>query len=250
MASDFEIFRCYEQAWEIYKKINPDREASGKKGFELECKKGADPKQILDSVKIYYYESLGTDPQYRYQFGNFVREGYWQDYVDKFSSTADYLARVKAQAEAAEELINTWNQERLSHWNPVLDVHTKVGLAKRALQDEAFEKNWKKSLDLAKDIFYKPLHSSDHRSKINISFQWFTTLGEKNTVMRLLEGFFGKPEKDIFFKPRPKEVSKEEEEEAIKESAALWEEVFGPSQKRKERDHPEDPQDPIISFLD
>jgi hypothetical protein len=233
MASDFQIFHCFEQAWEIYEKINPDKKPSSQKAFEVACRSGADPNKILDAVRIYFYESIGTDPQYRYQFGNFIREKYWEDYIDKFGSSPDYLARLKEQAEAAEALLKTWNEKCRDHWCPVLDIPTKMGLAKRAMQDEAFKKFWKEALDLAREIFYKPLHSSDIRSKINISFQWFSTLGEKHTVMRIVEGFYGKPDAGLDSKPRPKEISDEEEAEAIKERMQLWEEVFGPSKKRK-----------------
>jgi hypothetical protein len=242
--SDFAIFAAFDRIWETYKLINPEREASSRKAFEVACKTGADPKQIEQAVLIYYHESLSTDPQYRYQFGNFIREKYYQDYIDRHRDMPAYLAALEAEKEAAEALLLGWNKACRAHWCAVIDIPTKVGLAKRTLQDEAFKKHWEKALDIASKIFYKPLHSTDPRSKVNLTFRWFTTIGEKHTVMRLVEGEYGRPEEPDKPLPPRKVVSDEEAAKIAEENKKLWEEVFG----KKEETKDEAPPDPMENF--
>lgn len=221
--NDLEADVAFERCWEIYQKINDNKMASAKKAFMVLNKMGGDMSLLEVAVKIYALESQGDE--YHYQFGNFIRDDHWKDYIDSHTDWKSYLASLEKKDKDARLLLEAWNHGIPAHWCPVIDLFAKIPLAKRALSDKAFKENWKQALDLARKIFYKPLHSTDHRSKIVLSFSWFTKLGEKHTVMRLVEREFGSPE--VKEKPisRPKSISKEEAEKVAEENKKLMEEL-------------------------
>lgn len=222
--NDFEIHVFFEKVWAIYQKINPEGEASSRKAIEVACKSGENHEHIYASVQIYYHESRGTDPQYRYQLGNFIRQKHYQDYIDSHTNLDHYLSRLEEKEKEAIQVIEAWNQACRPHWCPVADVSAKVAVSKRALSNEAFAKNWKEALKIAGGVFKSPLHSGDKRSYLTLSFRWFTDVGEKHTVLKLVEGEYGKFEEEIIqFRHVP---SEEEVKKNQQEAMNAWSEIF------------------------
>lgn len=219
--NDLEVSVIFDRCWEIYSTINDAKYNSAKLAFSFAHKQGHDVLMIEVAIKIYALETKGDE--YHYQLGNLIRDDHWKDYVGDHVDYKSYLATLEKKERAAQDLLAAWNQGIPSHWCPVLDLHSKIPLAKRALADKAFAENWKEALDLARKIFYKPIHSTDFRSKIILSFGWFTKLGEKHTVMRLKEREYGTPE-------RPGEIretgfSQKEYDSTITDVARLWDEI-------------------------
>lgn len=220
--NDLEISVAFDRCWDIYKEANDAKEMSARKAFYFAVRQGADPRLIEVAARIYALESKGDE--YCYQFGNFIRDDHWQDYIGKHTDYKSYLAALEKKEQDAIDLLKAWNHGIPNHWCPVLDIPAKVPLSKRALSDKAFKENWKNALDLARKIFYKPLHSSDLRSKIILSFTWFTKLGEKHTVMRLIEREYGSPERDWEVKDKGY-ISQDNYKKILSDAKKLWDEL-------------------------
>jgi hypothetical protein len=247
--NDLEAEVAFDRCWDIYKVANDNKRASAFKAFLVANRLGEDMALVEIAAKIYVLETQGDE--YHYQFGNFIRDDHWKDYVGEHVDWKSYLASLEAKEAAAVDLLRAWNEGIPHHWCPVLDVRSKIPLAKRALSDPAFKERWQEALDLARKIFYKPLHSTDLRSKIILSFAWFTKLGDKHTVMRLVERELGTPEStEKPLPPRPKELTPEELEANAKEARELWKEVFGyyPESKKKPDEKPAEPPPEIPGY--
>lgn len=220
--NDLELSVAFDRCWEIYSQVNDSKMASAKLGFIHAYRQGEDVALIEVAIKIYVHESKGDE--YTYQLGNFIREHHWKHYAGDHTDWKSYLATLEKKERAAQDLLAAWNEGIPAHWCPVLDIPSKIPLAKGALQDKAFKENWKQALDLARKIFYKPLHSTDFRSKIILSFSWFTKRGDKHTVMRLLEREYGTPG-DATPEFRESEYSAKEYKETISEMKSMWDEI-------------------------
>jgi hypothetical protein len=220
--NDLEISVAFDRCWEIYRRVNDAKEMSARKAFCLAVRQGTDPAMIEVAVRIYALESQGDE--YCYQFGNFIRDDHWQDYIGKHTNYKSYLASLEKKDKDAKALLVAWNEGIPNHWCPVIDIPAKIPLAKRALSDEAFRENWKNALELARKIFYKPLHSTDMRSKVILSFTWFTKLGEKHTVMRIVEREYGSPDRGWEVKD-PGYISAENYKKILSDAKKLWDEL-------------------------
>lgn len=222
--SPFQIECIFERLWESWP--NKQGENSSLKAFQVAIRSGENHELILKAAEIYLIDHSGTDPEYIYKLGNFIREEHWKDYLQ----SGDKLLKLKQEA---EELIKAWNAATKKHWNYVHHPDSRMGAAIKALHDPAFRQDWRVALKKAEEIFRYPKRENDPQSKITLSFGWFTKLGEKHTVLRLMEGGYGEPEKELY-KPKPKE-NLPIDQKARSEAANELLEMFPQLREKKER---------------
>lgn len=212
--NQLEIDTLFERLWELYP--CKERPSAAKKAFTVACRKGEDHRSIEQAVRIYALETQGDE--FHFHFVNFLNEEHWKDLVSVHQDLEGYLHSLEAKKEEAKGLIDAWNEACHPHWCPVLSWEDRVPLARKALANETFRKHWQKALKIAQEIFFKPLHSDDPRSKVVLSFRWFTTIkSEKHTVLRLVEREYGYPSKY-----EPKYVDSTLNKEEMREILDLW----------------------------
>ena len=210
----------FEEIWEMWP--NKDGEASAKKAINVYFNSGGTKKDILDACKAYCIESLTSDAEFTYKLSNFINQDHWKDILENTN-----VKRLIDKQSLAKSVIEEWNNACHSHWCKVSDVDYRLAIVMRALDNKAFKENWKESLKLASGIFKHKLDDGDPRSKIILSLSWFANVSpNKHTVLKIKDGEYGKPRKDI-----SKKISKlivksptvEEREEVVKN----FNEIFG-----------------------
>lgn len=228
--SEFNLFVFFDRVWEKWP--NKIGEASAKKAIQVFNNCNGDLKLLEKATDLYLLDNIGTDPEFLYRFGNFIREDYWKDTLENVSEVK--LNKMKAEAEM---LMTSWNESCCNHWLPLIDFDTRLPTAIKALHDPCFRKGWEDALSKAIKVFKFKFRDDDPFSKIKLSFRWFTEIHhDKHTVLRILEGHYGEPVKElaekkvIFYKKDPIALA-----EAAKEIAEFRLSTFGTSiQERRE----------------
>lgn len=175
----------FDKIWECWN--NKTKENAARKALEVTINSGENHEDIIRACKIYSLEVEGDE--LTYQLNNFLLQDHWKDYLE-----VGDLAKLEKRRQEAIEVIEEWNKVCRSHWCKVEDVETRVPLATKALANESFRKNWKKSLDKASKIFQYRFREGDVREKIILSFRWFCNVSpDRHTVLRILEGEYGNP---------------------------------------------------------
>ena len=241
--SEFNLFVFFDRVWEKWP--NKIGEASAKKAIQVFNNCNGDLKQLEKAVDLYLLDNIGTDPDFLYRFGNFIREDYWKDTLENVSEVK--LNKMKNEAEM---LMTSWNESCLLHWLPLIDFETRLPTAIKALNDSCFRKNWKDALSKAMKVFKYRFRDDDPFSKIKLSFRWFSEVGhDKHTVLRILEGHYGEPVKElaekklVFFKKDPVALA-----EAAREIAEFRMSTFGTSiQERREINKKSLEPEPVIT---
>lgn len=241
--SEFNLFVFFDRVWEKWP--NKIGEASAKKAIQVFNNCNGDLKQLEKAADLYLLDNIGTDPDFLYRFGNFIREDYWKDALENVSEVK--LIKMKSEAEM---LMTSWNESCLPHWLPLLDFETRLPTAIKSLNDSFFRKNWKDALSKAIKVFKYKFRDDDPFSKIKLSFRWFSEIGhDKHTVLRILEGHYGEPVKEllekkvVFFKKDPAALA-----EAAKEIGRFRILTFGTSiQERREINKKVSEPEPVIT---
>jgi len=193
--SEFQITTLFDQLWERWP--NKVAEASAKKAFTVALRSDIKAQDIIKAADLYLLDNIGTDPDYVYRLGNFIREDHWKDALENVSEVK--LRKAKAEAEM---LIQSWNESCCKHWCPIADMEARLPTAMKALNDKSFHKHWKEALKKATLIFKYEFREDNPFSKIKLSFRWFTdTHHDKHTVLRIVEGHYGEAVKEAAEKP-------------------------------------------------
>lgn len=190
--SELFIDKVFDEVWLSW--VNKEKgENAPRKAVAVCLRSSDDPKatatKLIEACRIYSLLHEGDDPQFTKALNNFINQDEWLDIFDRNS-----LAALEAQRVEALKLIQAWNSTCKKHWCPVLDQETRIPMAKRALLNKEFKNSYQKSLDLAAKIFEYPYNESDPRSKVTLSFRWFTDVTPyKLTFLKILEGEYGHP---------------------------------------------------------
>lgn len=223
------IEQVFDEIWENW--LNKDGERAAQKAVEVCLKSDHKKEDLIKACEIYRLEHINDDPSFTYKLSNFILNDHWQDTLAEGS--LDTLVRQKQQA---EELMERWNKACRPHW---CKCHPKARLpmALQALKNQDFRDKWKEALKKAEAIFRYVLPDSDPRRKITLSFAWFTsTKYDKHTVLRIMEGEYGKPIKEVVL-PKEKPVVPVDQEERSKlavEVLDFAEEIFPGFKQRKQ----------------
>lgn len=235
--NDFEISIICDEICEIYP--NKDKLFSGRKAIKvlLRTNPNIQQKKFLDVFKIYRMETLGEDPQYIYQLNNFINNDHWKDIYEAYESLDEYRTRLQEKEDWCRSLIGDWNEACKSHWIRVSFPEPRIPLAKKAYDDPIFKEHWEKALASAQAVFEKPFPESDSRSRILPSFRWFTTLGDKHTVAKLIEGEYGKPltkgAAHLYPAYRERVITPEEKQKEQERLNEDWKAIFGRELRKK-----------------
>jgi hypothetical protein len=232
MKSKFVLETIFDEIWESWP--NKEKEHAARKAYDVFCKSEGDVDQLKKACRIYVLDSTGDE--FHYQLNNFILQDHWKDIIESGTS----LERLEKERQACIDLINTWNDACLSHWIKSEDIEDKIVSARRALQNQYFQKNWKKALDKAKKIFQYRFRESDPRARIILSFRWFSRCQpEKHTVLKIIEGEYGYPSKtEKRYEQRYKEISPEERQEAILNFYEVFSDFKKPKKKREFKSFP------------
>lgn len=187
--TQFEIDVIFEKIWETWP--NKDKENASKKALGVLLKSGeVTINEIVDVCRAYVLETEGDE--FTYQLNNFINQDHWRDIAESIN-----IEKLEAQRNECLEVIDSWNKACKHHWCKSFDYSDKIPLTKKALFDKLFKSNWKQALEKASKIFAKEFREGDPRKKIILSLRWFLNVSSKHTVMRLMEGEFGSPDRDI-----------------------------------------------------
>lgn len=139
------------------------------------------------AVETYLGQKVGTDAKFIHKLGNFIREDLWKDYSQKDNK----IIEIKKEAKF---LIESWNSACYKHWLRAASIEGRLDMAILALHNKDFRKNWKQALKDLQSIFQYEFRSDDLRSKITLSFPWFSNVSyDKHNVLAIIEGKYGKP---------------------------------------------------------
>lgn len=183
------IETVFETVWETW--LNKDGESSALKAVNVFLK--SETKETLIKVcEAYILDNSNADPSFTYKLSNFLNQDHWRDvleYVD--------IEKLQKKRDEAIEIINEWNAVCANHWCKADDIETKIPMVVKALHNQPFKQNWRKALGIAKLLFKYSFRDGDYRQKLILSLRWFTSIApEKHTVMKIIEGEFGKPSKE------------------------------------------------------
>lgn len=182
----------FEQLWSLW--INKDRgEHAAKKALKVLLNQGEDIKKIKEACEI--YSITRANDEFTHQLGNFLLQDHWRDILEETS-----IEKIQQRRNEEIHLIEGWNKVCRPHWCKVLEFDSKYSMARQALNNKFFKENWEEALEKAHKVFFYSFREEDYRSKIILSFKWFTSVTKSHTVSRLLEGEFGKPAFDRSFK--------------------------------------------------
>ena len=237
--NDLEISAIFEKLWEIYP--CKERPAASKKALFVALKSGLDHKLIENAVRIYALENEGAE--FHFHFVNFINDDHWKDILSYHKEAERRIRILEKRREMASDLINEWNKECRSHWCECLDVELRIPIVVSALENKPFRDNWKKALDIARKIFYTTQNEKSKFSNLTLSLRWFCTVSppDKHTVVKLIEGEYGKPIEIKYKKIKHlKPLTKEEHEEVMKDFEDVFKDSFWKKRKKKEPDEPQE----------
>jgi hypothetical protein len=193
MITESKLDLYFEQLWSSW--INKDRgENAAKKALKVLLNQGEDFKRIKEACSIYCITR--ANDEYTHQLGNFLLQDHWKDILEETS-----IEKIQQRRDEEINLINKWNESCRPHWCKVVEYDSKYSMARQALNNKFFNENWKEALDKAVKIFFFSFREEDNRSKIILSFKWFTTVKKSHTVSRLIEGEYGSPAFSMKVKP-------------------------------------------------
>ncbi len=222
----FTIAQVFEEIWENWP--NKEGEGSAQKAVTIFLKSDNNKDDLLKACEIYRLENLNTDPQFTYKLANFVNMDHWRDSLEGSS-----LDKLQKQRLDALELITEWNKACKPHWIQVSDIEIPVGMVQKSLAQKYFRDNWRVALDKASKIFqYKP-REGDPREKLNLTLRWFTTTkNDRHTVLRIMDGEYGQPIKEVIHKEIPSQpIDYEARQQLAKEMIEMFPDI---SFKKKE----------------
>jgi len=180
-------------------------------------------KKILHAAKVYAFDTAGEDSDFLFLLSNFIREDHWQDIIGMHSDFDAYLASIDEIKKEAEQLIAEWNKACRPHWAKVHAPEKKIDIAIHALKSDEFRKHWKDALKKAKLIFYRSFRDNEKNAWMVISLPWFCkTKTDSHTVLKIIDGEYGKAYDRNTVYPVYKERTKSDMENARK----LFKEVF------------------------
>lgn len=223
--SSLAVDSAFSDIWEVW--LNKDGEKASEKALHVAVKQGADLQLITAACKIYALENVGQE--FTHKLSNFILNDVWRDVVEGHEDIASYQRHLESRRKEAIEVIETWNTKRKDHWCPALDIEARIPVSTKALKDKFFKNNWKKALDKAVEIFkYKP-RENDRFKNLILSLTWFCdTSPNKHAVLKILEGQYGFPQRDIAKRyPKRIEISDEEAKRIAEENKKLFQDVFG-----------------------
>lgn len=223
----FEIEVIFDRLWELYP--NKAKESSARKALTVALKTGEDHHQIEQAVKIYALETRGDE--YHYHFSNFINEHHWKDIIDAHSNVDHYLRSLEENERTARKVIECWNLSCKPHWCKVTSPDKKIAIAIQALRDADFRASWEVALQKATGIFKFKFKDGDWRANIVLSIRWFCNVStDKHTVLKILEGEYGKEQGE--YKPRYREnetpLTQKERDEVMK----MWHEVMNSNEDK------------------
>lgn len=212
------IEQTFDTIWETW--INKDGERASQKAVDVALKSGVNKYDLIKACEVYILENLRSDPGFTYKLSNFINQDHWEDYL----TSPDKLKREYSDA---LDVVHAWNDACRSHWCKSLDAEAKVPVAIKAMRDRSFKTNWRKALAQAHKIFRYQAREGDPKQKIILSFKWFTNvLPDKHTVLKILEGEYGYPQKEEKVRlVKTVEVDHEARAEAAAEFAYMFPEL-------------------------
>jgi len=213
------VEQIFDEIWDNW--INKDGESAARKAVDVFLKSGNSKSDLLKACESYRLDVLGSDPEFTYKLSNFLNQDHWKDVLENVS-----LTKLQARHDEAIAVIQAWNDACLKHWCKVSDIENRVPLATKALNNKAFKDGWETALELAKNVFKYSFSDEDYRSKIILSFKWFTNVAsDKHTVLRLIEGEYGEAKfsRTSTYKTVPTKVITPEERARL---IADYQEVF------------------------
>lgn len=185
----FAIEQIFDRIWETWP--NKDGESSAKKAVNVYFKSGYSKDDLIKSCEAYVLENLNSDAAFTKQLSSFINQDHWRDVLENAP-----LDKLKRKHEEARLIIKEWNNSCRSHWCKVVDEEARVGILMSALNDKSFQSNWKEALKSASSIFRYQHRDGDIRQKIILSLSWFASTSPKHTVLRIIEGEYGKPNEE------------------------------------------------------
>lgn len=193
MITESKLDLYFEQIWSSW--LNKDRgENAAKKALKVLLNQGEEFKKIKDACQIYCVTR--ADDEYTHQLGNFLLQDHWRDILEETS-----VEKIQQRRDEETNLIEEWNKACRPHWCKVIEYDTKYSMARQALNNPFFKEHWKEALEKAKKIFFYSFKEEDNRSKIILSFKWFTTVRKSHTASRIIEGEYGAPAFNLTVKP-------------------------------------------------
>jgi hypothetical protein len=190
--NEAKIDLLFANVWDLWP--NKEKEHAARKAFGVLIKSGESYEDFLKACRAYVLSS--SNEEYKYQLNNFILQDHWRDILDSVD-----LKKLEREHADALMLCKAWNKACRPHWCKILDIDSKIPLAKRALTNKFFKENWKNALDLAARIFKHKLREADWRTKLILSFRWFTDVSlDRHVVSKIIEGEYGLPIKDHFKK--------------------------------------------------
>ena len=163
---------------------------------------------------------MGTDAKFIHKLGNFIREDLWKDYAQKDNK----IIEIKKEAKF---LIESWNAACYKHWCKAASIEGRMDMAILALHNKDFRSSWRQALKDLQSVFQYEFRSDDHRSKITLSFPWFSNVSyDKHTVLLIIEGKYGRPSQKTIRECSIKVVKKIDPKERA-EAAAFFKSIAG-----------------------
>ncbi len=226
--TSFEIDVAFDKIWDFWP--NKESRHAGKKALSVLLKSG---ECTFDEIHLachsYLQETEGDE--FHFQLNNFINKETWRDVLE----TLD-IEKLEEQRISCIFLIDSWNNACHSHWCKSVEYGDKISLTKKALSDKLFNANWERALKDASGIFKYKFRDGDSRQKIILSLRWFCNVSSsQHTVMRIIEGEYGSPLKEV----EKKEVKVvERTKEDIARFKKLWSEIKEGKKLNEDDDEP------------
>lgn len=223
--NQIEIDECFDRIWPSW--LNKTNPHAAKKALGVKLRMpGVRMDMIELACSIYVEEHRGQE--FTHQLNNYLIQDLYVDTLQGTANPEEYKALLERERDLAIACVHDWNHHALPHWSKVLDIEERISIAKKALANDFFKKNWKIALDKATRIFQYKAREGSPYAKLILSFQWFCNVAsDKHTVLKILEGGYGEPERPLYLGKRPDSPSQELTKENLIEFYDDWLEVFG-----------------------
>lgn len=222
-----EIYAAFDEIWEFWKNKEPG-ERSARQAFLVAARKYEKDyslEVLKKAARLYYLKNQRQE--FTQQLNNFFMKEEFVDALDADPDSDKRLKELEDRQKEAKLIATRWNLRRRLWWAEITEIDSKLPMISKALEDPFFRDNWKKALDKVVGIFkHKPREREKH-AQLVISISWFCDL-HKQTVVKILDGEYGQPQKD--YRPqysRSENLSEDELKKRQETSTALLNEVFG-----------------------